>query len=274
MSESTHKAILSAVAKVLRPVVRLCLKHGVSEALFNEVCRQVFVSESPRLLLAEGQKPTVSAIASLTGLSRKEVSRLQQLDTDGLLEISQRRDRATRVLSGWLNDPVYIGQGHRRVIPLHGDTGSFDALVREYGGDVTPKSMLQLLNSAGNVELLDQSVALISEAYLPAQTSSEKLEVFGTDGAELLDTIEFNIGTSFGERRFQRKVSNGRVAKDALPHFRELTAREAMSLLERLDAWLAVNEADDLARAKSNYVSVGIYFYEHSEEDEDDPNET
>jgi len=269
MKMTIQQAVLSSAAKALRPVIRLCLRHGLSEAPISDLIRKLFVSEATAQLVRADQKQTVSAIASLTGLSRKEVSRLQDFGTDQLLHESRKRDRVARVLSGWVNDRDFSGTAGDRVLPLNGSHGSFAHLVKRYGGDVTPTAMLKLLDSAGNAELLsDDRVRILSEAYIPTATPLESLEIFGTDGGELLDTIEFNIHTDIANRRFQRKVSNGRVAPDALARFRSITERDAMALLERLDAWLAENEQPDELKSPTAYVAVGIYFYEkHSEKD-------
>lgn len=270
MDGPIQKAVLGSVAKALRPIVRLCLRHGLNEAAFAHLLRQLYVAEASRQLRQDSQRPSVSAIASLTGLSRKEVARLKSADTDQLLNESRRRDRVTRVLSGWINDEEFSGEGAKRVLPMHGEGVSFFELVRRYGGDVTPTAMLNLLTAAGNVERgKDGSVVLVSEAYIPTQTPLEKLEIFGTDGAELLDTIEHNIRPETRMRRFQRKVSNSNVSSKALDRFRHITETESMALLERFDAWLADNEAN-APEESSAYVAVGIYFYEKQSEDVDD----
>ncbi len=135
--------------------------------------------------------------------------------------------------------------------------------------------MLQLLLSAGNAErIADDRVRMVSEAYIPTTTPLERLEIFGTDGSELLETIEFNTQSSPANRRFQRKVSNSQVAPDALQRFRAITERDAMALLEQLDSWLVQNEQPEELNQPAAYVAVGIYFYEKYQENDDDQRET
>lgn len=262
MDAQVKNFVRSAVVKLLRPVVRLCLDHGLSLAELTELTRQVAVAEAPKLLKRDGAKTTNSSIASITGLSRKEVARLQNPAADDLLNIRQRRDRATRVISGWVNDPVFSNNRHPLLLPMYGEINSFQALVKKYGGDVTPVAMHSLLSRTGNISTTDNTVELVSEAYIPTLTPKEQLEIFGTDGSELLETIAFNMTTSNAVKRFQRKVSNGQLDPKALETFKRLNEQEAMALLERYDTWLSQHEAPASSETAS-YVSVGIYFYEN-----------
>lgn len=214
------------------------------------------------MLREDGQRATVSAIAGMTGLSRKEVTRLQSLPPEAAAESSQRRHRAVQVLGGWIHDEEFSDDGVARPLPLQGEQGSFAALVKRYSGDVPSVAMLGLLRSSGNVTEADGVVTQISPVYLPMTTPLDKLEIFGTDGAELLRTIEHNIRADTDTPRFQRKVSTTELRVDALAAFRELNEREAMVLLEKLNTWLSENEVDEPDSQDVAYVSVGIYFYE------------
>jgi hypothetical protein len=99
------------------------------------------------------------------------------------------------------------------------------------------------------------------------QTSTEKLEIFGTDGAELLATIEHNMISSAPDRRFQRKVSTTRLDPAALTAFKTMNEQKAMALLEEYDAWFSQHELNDDSEDAALYVAAGIYVYEEPLED-------
>lgn len=264
---SLQHVLLKTTERLLRPVVRVLLTHGLGHSALTDLCRRVFVEESHGILQTKGQKPTVSAISGMTGLSRKEVTRLQSIQSEALTEASTRRHRAVQVLSGWANDPQFSEPGQARTLPMQGADRSFSALVKKYSGDVTPVAMLRLLVDSGNLRLEDETVELLSEAYLPMQTSTEKLEIFGTDGAELLATIEHNMISSAPDRRFQRKVSTTRLDPAALPAFKTMNEHKAMALLEEYDAWFSQHELNDDSEDAALYVAAGIYVYEELLED-------
>lgn len=262
MDTPIHQSLHQAVLKLLRPLVRVLLRHGVSHDALAELGRRAFVEEGFAHMQRSGKRPTVSGVSALTGLSRKEVKRLSEADFDTLGAAANRRNRAIQVISGWTNDPDFRSGAEPAVLRLDGDGASFAELVRRYSGDVTPVAMLGVLRESGNLALDDDRVELKQKAYIPLDTPLDLLNILGTDAGELIETIGHNMLAPPGERRFQRKVSSARVREEHLAAFREFSNRRSQQLLEEYDAWLAEHEVngqqDDAA-----YVAVGIYYVEH-----------
>lgn len=259
-----------ALRKVLTPLVRVMIRYGFSYGTFSEIARSVFVEQAYKQLQRENQKATASAVSALTGLSRKEVSRLSKGGDAELIETEQKRNRAAQVMSGWSNDPDFSNQGQPKILPLTGESGSFAELVRRYGSDVTASSILALLIRNGAVENGDTTVRLLSDAYIPMGTPIERLEILGTDANELITTIAHNIDAAPDQRVFQRKVSLDQLSADDVADFRAFSDEQSQALLETYDAWLTnrarqFTSTDDVVKNKA--VSVGIYFYasDHAE---------
>lgn len=262
MTEKLFTTMQQVSALVLRPLVRLLLKHGVSAQALEAELRAVIVSEGKQVLESQNLKPSVSAIAVLTGLSRKEVKRLfdSQSQTHGAEEDS--RNRVVKIISAWCNEAPFSEDGQAKALPLAGDS-SFAELVRRFSGDMTASAMLKILEHAGNVSVSDDTVKLIQREYLPLATSSERLMLFGTDVSEIMETIEHNLDGK-SPARFQRKVSSHLIHRDAVSKFAELNAKESMALLERYDAWLSKHEVDE-GDPDARYVAVGIYYADKGE---------
>ena len=268
MDMRIHNALHETVLKLLRPLVRVLLNHGVSHGAFAELSRQAFVEEGFAHMARGGKRPTVSGVSALTGLSRKEVKRLNEADEDALSAAGQRRNRAIRVISGWMNDADFQVSGEPTTLPIEGETASFTDLVKRYSGDVTPAAMLSLLEDSGNVGVVDGRAVLEKKAFIPMATPLDRLNILGTDAGELIQTIGHNMMAEPSDRLFQRKVSNALVRKDVLPEFRELSNRRSMELLEEYDAWLSEREVTSQDE-EAAYVAVGIYYVEHSEQEID-----
>ena len=154
---------------------------------------------------------------------------------------------------------------------MDGEHASFAALVKKYSGDITPRAMLAVLDSAHSVKTTTDKVLLVANAYIPGNDPIDKITILGTDTAELIATIDHNLVSDDSELRFQRKVSNKYVRVDAIPRFQALAAKRSQALLEKFDAWLAEYEIDpdDPDTDEGRYVSVGIYYYENSSENEE-----
>jgi len=268
MAKATEQGIQSAALRILRPLVRVLLNHGMAYGAFAELTRRAFVDEGFAYLERSKQRPTISAVSALTGLTRKETKRLRESDITDDLDSSHRYSRAIKVISGWVNDPRFQDEyGEPALLPISGNEGSFSALVSEYSGDIPAVAMLSLLESSKNVGRRGDQVELLERAYIPMNTPADKIDILGTDVAELIGTIGHNLEVGPGRRLFQRKVSNTLVRRDAIDEFREYSNSKSQELLEEYHRWLSSHEvaADGSPPEKPGYVAVGIYYVEHSE---------
>lgn len=267
MDMPIQNALVEGVLKILRPLARILLSHGMACGTFTELARRAFVDAAFEQLRREGHRPTVSSVSALTGLSRKETARLRDAAPDQDANSQQRYSRAIRVISGWVNDGAYLDhEGQPAPLPMEGQFGSFAALVRQYSGDIPPVAMLQILQASNNVECVGGVVRLTTRAYIPTATPLERIGILGTDVAELVETIGHNLEASPVDRFFQRKVSNYSIPPEALMEFRELSNQQSQALLESYNAWLVRHQVDanEDPDQPPRYVAVGIYYHEDS----------
>ncbi|HHJ36226.1 MAG TPA: hypothetical protein ENJ87_10720 [Gammaproteobacteria bacterium] len=238
------------------------IRNGVSSGSFEELVRKSYVDEAFLMGRKEQKKTTVSSVSAQTGLSRKEVKRLNEQETEHNAVVEQKYNRAIRVISGWCNDDRFTdAKGKTRRLPIEGESVSFAALVKQYSGDIPTKAMLNLLIAADCVKVEKNTVQLIKHAYVPGKDSVEVIRILGTDVNELLNTIDHNLTATENNKRYQRKVSTALLDKNAIEQFKEISDKKSQTLLEELDIWLSQNEttSDDDSAC---YVSLGIYYYE------------
>ena len=263
MTQSLNKALSAAVLRLLRPLAAILMRHGMAYGTFAELARKAYVDEAFAQVAASGKRATVSSVSALTGLTRKETSRLRELDVVDDESSARRYSRAIRVVSAWATDARFqTPGGNPAILPLEGHPGSFASLVKEFSGDIPPAAMLSVLEASGTVAIVDQGVVLMERAYLPAATPLEKLDILGADVAELIATIGHNLVAQPGARYFQRKVSNVLVRPDAVPAFKRLSDRKSQELLEEYHRWLIEHEMHHHGESSEEpcYVAVGIYY--------------
>ncbi|MBI3775961.1 MAG: hypothetical protein HY273_10490 [Gammaproteobacteria bacterium] len=261
------KQILAAATlKILHPVVRVLLKHGISHTEFSELARKAYVDVAFKDFRIEGRKQTVSRVAVLTGLSRKEVVRLQYIADTAPLAEKGPLNRAARVITGWTVDPEFRdAQGQPLPLPSIGDGASFATLIKRYSGDITAGAILDELVHVGAVELKDELLFLRTQAYVPRNSELEKLKIMGICAADFLNTIEHNVSTSDDDARFQRAVIYPDLSREVVDEFKVLSAEKANALLLELNQWLAEKAR---ATAKRPLFSariktgLGIYYFE------------
>jgi hypothetical protein len=274
MPRSPHAALSAAVSKLLRPLVRILLQHGVSFGSFNEVAKRVFVEVASEDFALEGRKQSVSRVALLTGLTRKEVARLRDEPPLSDQETEERHNRAARVIGGWLRDRAFSSHaGRPRELPLEGEQ-SFSTLVRRYSGDVPPRAVLdELLRVEAVSQTGDGRVHLLTPGYVPRGSEVDKLHMLGTDVAALIATIDNNLAPGDSPALFQRKVLYDNLPDEALPALRELADDKGQALLVALNQWMSQHDRDlapDTPGTGRNRAGLGIYYFEAPVEPEDD----
>jgi len=275
MQASKHHILSAAVARILKPLIRMLLRSGVSYGTFADIAKRQYIEVALNEFSIEGRKQSVSRVSVITGLTRKEVRRLIGLDQAQEDQISDRYNRAARVVAGWRRDKDFLDQqGNPMDLFISGGAKSFQGLVRRYSGDIPYRAVLDELDAAGSVERLDEDrVRLIHRAYLPKADESMKLHILGVDTALLIDTIDHNLNMKHQPPRFQRKVLYDNLPTEALPEFRRLSSKAGQALLEKLDKWLSGHDRDVNPKAAGtgrNTVGVGIYYFEEQRDREEE----
>ena len=259
-------ALSEAAQAVLRPLVRILLRNGVAYGAFAELARRVYAEVAEREFALAGRKQTVSRISTLTGLTRKEVTRIQSEEGPSQAD-NERYNRPARVISGWVREKRYHDRrGRPAELQMEGDARSFSALVREFSGDIPPRAMADELARVGAIEIMpDGKVRLLTRAYIPRGDQVEKLGILGADVADLIRTIDHNLTCAPGEAYFQRRVSYDNIPREMLPTLTKQLSRKAQSCLESMDRVLAAADRDRSPAVKGTgraRTGVGIYYFE------------
>ncbi len=247
MSQQENITVLNAaIAKILRRLANISLRNGLSYDNFAELAKHVFVEVAGKEFPIEGRKVSASRISTITGIPRKEVSRLMKLPWDSDAEVSEQRNRAARVLAAWVRDSAFHDRkGDPLDLPLEGSP-SFSELVRQYSGDIPSRAIADELERLGAIEIVDGGkYRLLARTYVPAKGTKELLEILGSDTAELMDTIDHNAMLGDDEAPLlQMKVSYDNVPVEYVDAFQILSGRMGRRLIEDLDHWLADHDRD------------------------------
>lgn len=250
----------------MRPLIRILLRHGFSFRSFAEIAKRVYVDIGMEEFGIEGRKQTISRVAVLTGLTRKDVQRILNKTSYEDSETRERYNRAARVVAGWVRDGDFADEhGRPARLPIDGNPG-FGLLVKRYSGDVPARAVLDELLRVGTVRRLeDGRVELLSRAYVPRTSDLDKIGILGTDVADLITTIDHNLQRGEWSPFFQRKVMYDNLPGEAIGEFRQISAEQAQQLMERLDEWLSRHDRDVNPRMKGTgrkRAGIGIYYFE------------
>ncbi len=261
-----------ALTRMLTPLVRVLLRHGVSHGVLSELAKRVYVRVADQDFRIDGRRQTTARIAVLTGLNRKEVARLRRSSPSAESGdfLAARYNRAARVISGWLQDERFQdGSGRPAPLSFDGEAG-FEALVRAYSGDMPARIVLEELEHVGAVERGDDGrIRLLKAGYVPSADIEQMLHILGTDVRDLIITIDHNLSCEPGAVRFQRKVAYDNIPREFVGAFHALVEERGQSLLEELDRWLAARDRDRTANVGGSgrmRLGVGINLVEEPAE--------
>jgi len=259
---------LRFLGAVMRPVIRLCMRLGVSANQANDLMRWLFVDEFYRTeSLWHRRQPFASRAALLSGLSRKEVGRLREVDAVEDAVMTDRHNRALRVLSGWRNDPRFLDEkGTPRPLPLKSEQSmaSFHALVTAYSGDVPPRTVLDELRRANCVRQEDDLIHLTDAAYGPYAPAEDFLPAVGLVMSSLGSTADFNVTNEDGaDRRLMRVWYQNNIPLENLPEAQRLIQESTIKFGRELDAQLAKLAHRDRQPGKEyKRAGMGGFYFE------------
>ncbi len=238
----------------------MLLRLGMTWREFSELSKSVFVQVATEEFGISGRPTNVSRVSILTGIARKEVKRQRDLLEVEAPSASGKTTDATRLLSGWHQDPEFLDADSRPLLlSENGERGSFAALFSRYGGDMAMPTMIKELVKTGAMRKLDDGrFEVLMRYYQPVAADSENLQ-FAVDRIhDVIQTMNNNVFVDeHTTPRFGGFAANDRIPVDAIPLFTEFLDKRGQEFLEEIDDWLTAH-ADLSGDVETETARVGI----------------
>ena len=271
MTDSVRLGLLAAYRKLLQPLVRILIRSGISFGEMAEVLKTVFVEVAGRDFDLPERKTSLSRIAIITGLTRKEVAKQQEILRSGALDVDSNLNRVTRVLTGWHTDPTFTGPyGMPMELPFESPTSaSFASLVRKHSGDMAPRAMLDELIRVGAIEQTSTGAfKVLVRVYIPRDFHPDALQRFGEVVRDFVNTYEFNMDKRPGMGRFERIVfADDGLREDLMPAFDALLRTKGHKFLVELHNWISAQENTDVLKKGRRRIKTGVGLYHYVSEE-------
>ena len=269
-SDGTRRALLRAARAILRALVRQLIAHGVTYPTFSRLVKEVYIDIGTSHFTLPFKKQTDSRVALVTGITRKEIGQIRRGQAQRPAEaIELEHALAARIVGRWLAASPYVGaNGAPHSLPYESSPGtaSFVELVREVGGDIPPRAVLDELLRAGAARLTPRGdVHLVERAYVPAQSAEEQLGILGVDAAELIEAIAHNVEHPSEEAFLQRKVFYDHIGADALPELRGRVRALGGEFTQAVNQLLAAYDRDRNPSAPGGgrtRAVVAVYYFD------------
>lgn len=274
VSADLTRVLGMAVMRLLKPLVRILLRNGVSYGQFAELAKRTYVDVATDEFTIPGKPQTTSRVSTITGLTRKDVQRLKKESTEQDIKASAKYSRAARVISAWISEAPYRDKrGEPKRLAMEGAAPSFTALVKEASGDITARTIFDELVHIGAVrQCEDGMLELLVRAYIPMGDDVEKVAILGTDVSDLINTIDHNLTSSSDNTYFQRKVCYDNLPQEVMDELRATIVEKAQAVLESMNDDMAKCDRDCHPGQKGNgrvRAGIGIFYFQDEMKDKD-----
>ncbi|WP_284180344.1 DUF6502 family protein [Rhabdaerophilum sp. SD176] len=265
-SLSNRTLLERGLRKVLRPIARAMIAHGLPLASGVAILKEVLVDVAESRL--ENRKtPSDSQISVLTGVHRKDVRSIRDQARDK--DAEARPHLVSTVIGLWLADPRTLDEkGQPRPLPrLHGKPGeaSFARLVEELSSDIRPAAVLEVMIAQDLVALdeVTDTVILKADAYVPGEDRAALYDFWTRNLHDHLEAATANVLARNGDPLFfERAVFYDHLSSGSIAALDHKTREDGMALLRRINkearSLQDLDRASDQARHRFRF---GMFFF-------------
>lgn len=267
LSIDARRHFLHALRRVLRPIIRLLIRHGVRYDQFADVARRAYVESAAQGGSERSAIPTRDDIALVTGISRQRVDHYIEDECDLPVALSSQSAQIASVLHKWHTDPRYLdADGAPLELEFDGASGpTFKTLVAQVDADLNPNFMLnELLTAKCVIDSDETRFRVTTRSFIWGTGLPYGIEYFGTALGHLIQTHEYNANPENAEnKRLERFVSADQGLPAALlPSFHAFAKERADKFLLDLDDWLAGFSGPDAGpECPLIQTGVNVFFY-------------
>lgn len=264
-SSSTHspasatQALLAALDALLEPLAELCVGKGVPIQAVEEQLRQAFVRAARQACEGANPQRLQSRISALTGLTRREVARIEALvpparpPTHGPLN---------ELFARWMSMPPYGGPDGPRELPRQGAEPSFESLASSITRDIHPRSLLEGLCRLGLAEhdATGDTVRLLATGFVPRHQWAQMLGFLGANVGDHLRAAVVNV-LGNGDEHFEQALYADELSHQSLQQARHIVSDQWRALMADITPRLeALMQADATAgRPRDQALRLGLY---------------
>lgn len=252
--------MLAGLAALAEPLAKLCVAKAVNIQAVEAIIRQAFVRAAKQACEDANPDRLTSRISTMTGLTRREVSRIELIPTR---QLPQSRSPATDLVAHWLSLPGYTDERRKsRPIPRVGAAPSFEALAASVTRDVHPHSLqaelVRLQMVAYNAP--SDTLNLLEQAFVPRSDFTRMLGFLAVNVGDHLSAAVTNVlGT--GSEHFEQSLLADELSPESVLQARKLISDQWTSLMTTLGPQLQALMDEDAfyKRAQTQAVRIGLY---------------
>lgn len=245
--------MINLLDPLLNGFARLTVARGL---LFPDLMERLKIHYIEAAKSMTDGKITDSRLSILTGLQRRDIVRLRNIETD-----QRKPGHLANLVALWQTDPTYGTIDGPKTLAKNGPAPSFEALARVLRRDVHPRTMLDALVTAGTVEIMrDDTVRLVKTSYQPLSGSEDQLAYLAQNLGDHLAAATDNV-LGHTPPHFERAVHYSNLSADQIASLKADFDAGQMALLQALSQKAAAMKKLPSKGAEHRFRAGG-YFYQ------------
>jgi hypothetical protein len=265
--------LVAALRRVLRPLIRLLLSHGIRFQTFCDLAKETYIQVADEEFKLDCKSQTDSRISLLTGVHRRDVNRLRNISqTKSPLPL--QASLSSQLLAIWSGRTEYL-DANGTPLPLprlasKGGEQSFEALVRSVSKDFRARVVLDEWQRQGIATLDEQdNVHLAVDAFVSPQGLEEKTFYFGQNIHDHLAASVYNLAGSMPPF-LERCVYYNNLTAESVTEYERVARTAGMRAIHTVNRHAMELKKRDAGKADAVYrTNFGIYNFSELERSDD-----
>ncbi len=233
---------------LLRPLVQYCLRHAHTYTDLANTARGLFIELAQEEIRKTSEKVNVSRISVLTGINRKDVTRIFR---EKQVPSTENPSLLSRVVAQWENDKRFTtSSGSPRILNFRGDNSEFRRLVEAVSQDLNAGTVQFELERRGLATRTPKGLKLLGEIHYHDQDSERVLNLIGRDITTIIQAGEENLMQAHSVKNLHLRTEGDNIYHAAAPEVRRWLLAEGTKFHKRVRAYIAKHDQDVSPRAK------------------------
>lgn len=240
----SKEILLNKIQALSRPLVRICLNHGVKLGEMVDALKRAYVEVAQSQLTQTGEAVSTSRITVMTGVHRTDVAKIRGEDN-----FSPRpKHTASDVIGLWRYDRRFCSSpGKPRPLTVEGRDSEFAQLVRSVSLSLSPYTVLFELERLGLARKMESGKLKLTTRMLVVRDDAPRaLELLAEDAEDLFRAVDQNAFLGAGEEPLNHhiKTEYTNIPKEHLPEIRNWFMNQGAALHERARKFLSRFDRD------------------------------
>ena len=257
--DQQNKLLKSAIKHLLKPLMRFLIQKQLTLPTLMELVKSAYVEVAEKDFAIEGKAPTDSRINLLTGVHRKDVKRLRDLDEQH--KPSERLSISSLMLASWMSEAPFANKGQPLALPKNGD-GSFESLANLYSRqNIRATSIMENWLEMDWISEDDEGLLTLNlDTLQENQLSEDQLFFFAENLADHMAASTHNLNNP--HKMFERAVFYNALSKESVLILKKSAKQQSMAVLKDLNKQALTMQKQDKESAAPHYrFRLGSYFY-------------